>query len=145
MIKALVEMSQGDKYKFELDKASGRLELDRPLNIPTPCNYGFIKNTLAMDGDPLDVFIITNKPLPHLCTVKLEVLGGFECVDNGVLDEKIIAKIQGDTEATPFIVENETVEIECYLRTYKKGFQVKKYLNKAEALKLVNKYDSKHR
>lgn len=90
---AVVEISKGSKTKYELDKESGMLRLDRILYTSThyPSNYGFIPKTLADDGDPLDVLVLCNEVIVPLCLVQCYPIGVITMVDNGKNDEKIIA------------------------------------------------------
>ncbi len=90
---AVVEISKGSKNKYELDKKSGMLILDRILYTSThyPANYGFIPKTLADDGDPLDVLILCNEPINPLVLVQCYPIGVINMIDNDSRDEKIIA------------------------------------------------------
>lgn len=90
---AVMEISKGSKSKYELDKSSGLLILDRILYTSThyPANYGFIPKTLADDGDPLDVLVLCNEPLVPLVLVRCYPIGVITMIDNGKNDEKIIA------------------------------------------------------
>lgn len=139
MIKAVIEMPAGTLYKYEISKASGNMEIDRPLKVAVPTNYGFIVDTLAQDGDALDVFVISREPVPPLTSVKLQVLGGFVCEDNGVPDEKVIAIIQGDS-ISDLDLNRSMMDIVLYLRTYKDGFIVGDELTKEQAEALVERY-----
>lgn len=140
----VIEMSAGDTFKYEISKVSpNALELDRPLTVAVPQNYGFISGTLAADKDALDAFVISTKAIPHLTSISSEsllLLGAYVCQDNGELDEKLIFKVKGDNTVSTFVIENETVEIERYLRTYKQGFKVIKWVGPEEARKLIQKY-----
>lgn len=90
---AVIEISKGSKNKYELDKESGILILDRILYTSThyPANYGFIPKTLADDGDPLDVLVLCNEPIHPMVLVQCYPIGVITMVDNGKNDEKIIA------------------------------------------------------
>ncbi|MCL1822983.1 MAG: inorganic diphosphatase [Oscillospiraceae bacterium] len=90
---AFVEISKGEKTKYELDKKSGLLILDRILYTSThyPANYGFIPKTLADDGDPLDVLILCNEPIQPQVLVHCYAIGVINMNDNDSRDEKIIA------------------------------------------------------
>ena len=90
---AFVEISKGSNCKYEIDHESGLLILDRVLFTAThyPQNYGFIPRTLSEDGDPLDVLIIMSEPMVPLSLTEATPIGVLEMVDNGALDEKIIA------------------------------------------------------
>jgi inorganic pyrophosphatase len=90
---AVIEISKGGKQKYELDKATGLLRLDRILYTSThyPANYGFIPRTLAGDGDPLDVLVLCTEPLQPLTLVDCYPVGMITMIDTEETDEKIIA------------------------------------------------------
>ena len=90
---ALIEIPKGSKAKYELDKETGILKLDRVLYTSTvyPANYGFIPRTLAEDGDPLDVLVLTNEVIHPMTLVSCYPIGVIKMIDGGSLDEKIIA------------------------------------------------------
>ena len=90
---AVVEITKGSKMKYELDKETGLLVLDRILYTSThyPANYGLIPRTLAGDGDPMDVLILSSEPLLPLSLVRCYPIGVIVMNDNGSTDEKIIA------------------------------------------------------
>ena len=90
---AVIEIQKGSKQKYELDKKTGLLILDRILYTSThyPANYGFIPHTLASDGDPLDVLVLCSESLIPLSLVKVYPIGVITMEDNGDADEKIIA------------------------------------------------------
>lgn len=90
---AVIEIPRGSKKKYELDKETGMLILDRILYTSThyPANYGLIPRTYADDDDPLDVLVISSEALDTLVTVRCYPIGVISMVDNGKMDEKIIA------------------------------------------------------
>ena len=90
---AVVEISKGSKQKYEMDKKTGLLRLDRILYTSThyPANYGFIPHTLAEDNDPLDVLILCSESLIPMSLVKCYPIGVVIMNDSGSVDEKIIA------------------------------------------------------
>ena len=90
---AVIEIQKVSKQKYELDKKTGLLILDRILYTSThyPANYGFIPHTLADDGDPLDVLVLCSESLLPLSLVKVYPIGVITMNDNGKNDEKIIA------------------------------------------------------
>ena len=90
---SVIEISKGSKAKYELDKKSGKLILDRILYTSThyPANYGFIPKTLADDGDPLDVLVLCNEILVPMVLVQCYPIGVINMIDNGKMDQKIIA------------------------------------------------------
>lgn len=95
---AVVEISKGSNKKYELDKQTGMLILDRILFTAThyPMNYGFIPRTYAGDGDPLDVLILCSEPIEPLALVRCYPIGMICMQDGGMDDEKIIAIPYGD-------------------------------------------------
>ena len=90
---AVIEISKGSKKKYELDKPTGFIILDRILYTSThyPANYGFIPRTYGEDGDPLDVLLLCSEPLEPLTLVRAYPIGVISMLDNGRNDEKIIA------------------------------------------------------
>lgn len=90
---AVIEIGKGSKCKYELDKETGVLRLDRILYTSThyPANYGFIPRTYADDLDPLDVLVLCSESLFPMTTVRCYPIGVISMIDNGRFDEKIIA------------------------------------------------------
>lgn len=90
---AVIEISRGSNCKYELDKTTGLLRLDRILHTAThyPANYGFIPHTYADDGDPLDVLVLGNESIQPLTLVQVYPIGVMRMLDGGKLDDKIIA------------------------------------------------------
>lgn len=90
---AIVEIPRGSNNKYELDKVSGLLRLDRVLSsaVHYPANYGFIPQTLAEDDDPLDVLVYSVEEIPPLTIVNARAVGMMTMVDHGQPDHKIIA------------------------------------------------------
>ncbi len=95
---SVIEIEKGSKNKYELDKETGYLILDRILYTSThyPANYGFIPRTYADDGDPLDVLLLCSEPVVPLTMVRSFPIGVISMVDGGSRDEKIIALPYGD-------------------------------------------------
>lgn len=89
----VVEISKGSKKKYELDKETGFIMLDRILYTSThyPANYGFIPRTYGDDNDPLDVLLLCSEPIEPLALVRAYPIGVISMIDNGRNDEKIIA------------------------------------------------------
>ncbi len=89
----VIEISKGSRKKYELDKETGMIILDRILYTSThyPANYGFIPRTYGDDGDPLDVLLVCAEPLEPLTLVRAYPIGVISMIDNGRNDEKIIA------------------------------------------------------
>lgn len=123
---ACIEISKGSKNKYELEKQTVTLILDRILYTSThyPQNYGFIPLTYAEDHDPLDVLVLSSESIVPLALVECTPIGVLEMIDGGLLDEKIIAVCKNDPiynyykdirELPPHIVS----EIRHFFRVYK--------------------------
>lgn len=95
---AVIEISKDSKMKYELDKETGMLKLDRVLHTSThyPANYGFIPKTYAEDNDPLDVLVLCSEKIEPMALVHCYPIGVISMVDNGAPDDKIIAIPFGD-------------------------------------------------
>lgn len=89
----VIEIPKGSKNKYELDKETGMLMLDRILHTSThyPANYGFIPKTYADDNDPLDALVLCSEPIVPMTLVRCYPIGAIKMIDNGANDEKIIA------------------------------------------------------
>ena len=98
VVQALIEIQQGSRAKYEVDKTTGYLALDRVLHpsFPYPINYGFIPQTLYGDSDGLDVGVVSSINLEPLTLVQVRVIGMFSMVDNGEKDDKIITVVDKD-------------------------------------------------
>ena len=126
IVHALIEIPLGSKNKYELDKRTGRIMLDRVLYSAMiyPAEYGIIENTLAPDGDPLDILVICSEPTFPGCVVPARVLGYLSMVDGGKLDYKLIAVVDCDpryddvrelSDLAPFVLK----EISNFFANYK--------------------------
>lgn len=95
---AMIEISKGSKNKYELDKDTGRLKLDRVLFTSThyPQNYGFIPLTYSRDYDPLDVLVLCSEEILPMAFVECKPIGVLTMTDNGLADDKIIAVAKSD-------------------------------------------------
>ncbi|MBK8259746.1 MAG: inorganic diphosphatase [Nannocystis sp.] len=89
----VIEIPKGSKVKYELDKPSGMLRVDRVLYsaVHYPANYGFLPRTYCDDGDPLDVLVLGNEPVQPLSIVRARAIGVMRMTDGGKQDDKIIA------------------------------------------------------
>jgi inorganic pyrophosphatase len=89
----VIEIPKGSKLKYEIDKRTGMLMLDRVLysSVHYPANYGFIPQTHAGDGDPLDVLVFMEEPVHPLTLVRARAIGGFSMRDDKGIDDKIVA------------------------------------------------------
>lgn len=93
VVNGLIEIPQGSRAKYEIDKKTGLLKLDRVIfsSFHYPINYGFIPQTLGLDGDPLDILVMCTESIQPLCLVEATVIGNMQMIDTGVADDKIIA------------------------------------------------------
>lgn len=98
IVNALIEIPQGSRAKYEIDKESGLLKLDRVIysSFYYPCNYGFIPQTFGDDKDPLDILVISSIAVQPMCLMEAKVLGVMHMVDSGDADDKIIAVSAND-------------------------------------------------
>lgn len=101
---AVIEIPRGSSVKYELDKATGLLRLDRMLysSVHYPANYGFIPQTYAEDDDPLDVLVLCQEPVDPLTLVRSRAIGLMTMVDSGKKDHKILAVALDDPEFNSF-------------------------------------------
>ena len=147
---AVIEISKNSKKKYELDKATGLLILDRVLYTSThyPANYGFIPLTLADDGDPLDVLVLCNESIFPMTLIKCMPIGVIKMVDGGELDEKIIAvpltdpnyKHYYDIKELPKHIFDEMMHFfEVYKMLEHKTTTVKEICHKYDALEIIRK------
>src|SRR3982751_2778708 len=97
-VNALIEIPQGSRTKYEIDKETGLLKLDRVIysSFHYPVNYGFIPQTLGDDGDPLDILVLCSQSIQSLCLVQATVIGNMQMIDSGEKDDKIIAVASKD-------------------------------------------------
>ena len=89
----VIEIPKGQRNKYEMDHETGRIRLDRMLFTATryPSDYGFVEDTLADDGDPLDVLVLVDEPSFPGCLIEVRPIGVLEMIDQGVKDEKVLA------------------------------------------------------
>ncbi|HPE59119.1 MAG TPA: inorganic diphosphatase [Thiolinea sp.] len=93
-VNVIIEIpAQSDPVKYEVDKESGALMVDRFMSAPMfyPANYGFVPHTLSEDGDPVDVLVVTPAPLVHGCVIPARPVGVLQMEDESGVDAKIIA------------------------------------------------------
>jgi inorganic pyrophosphatase len=106
---AVIEIPMGSSVKYELDKQTGMLRLDRILYsaVYYPANYGFIPQTLAEDGDPLDVLVLCQEAVAPLTLVNARAIGLMTMIDSGKKDHKVLAVAVDDPEYNAFKEANE--------------------------------------
>jgi inorganic pyrophosphatase len=102
---ALIEIPLGSNVKYELDKATGLLRVDRIIHSAVfyPANYGFIPQTYAEDKDPLDVLVLCQEPVQPLALIKARAIGVMTMIDSGASDDKIIAVTTNDPEFSDYL------------------------------------------
>ena len=125
-INIVVEISKGSKVKYELDKDTGLLEVDRVLysSVVYPENYGFIPQTLADDDDPLDAIVLMQEPIQPMSLLEVRPIGLLPMVDEGENDENILCVHVEDPQYEAFTHVNELPEhrlneIKQFFRGYK--------------------------
>jgi len=102
---AVIEIPLGSNLKYELDKPTGLLKVDRVIHSAVfyPANYGFIPQTYAEDNDPLDVLVLCQEPVQPLALIKARAIGVMTMVDSGATDDKIIAVATNDPEFSEYL------------------------------------------
>lgn len=127
LVNGIVEIPKNCRAKYELDKKSGLLMLDRVLysSVYYPANYGFIPQTFADDGDPLDILVLSQIAVTPLCIVPARILGVMRMLDQGEADDKIIAVADGDPSVRHFndiseLPEHTISEMRSFFEDYKK-------------------------
>jgi inorganic pyrophosphatase len=102
VVNAIIEISKGSRAKYEIDKGTGMLKLDRVLysSVVYPANYGFIPRTLGDDHDPLDILVVSQIAVEPLCLVRAKVIGVMRMIDSGEGDEKVIAVAADDVSVS---------------------------------------------
>ena len=123
---AVIEISKGGKNKYEMDKETGLLKLDRVLFTSThyPANYGFIPRTYAKDGDPLDVLVLCSETIIPMTLVECKPIGVLKMIDDNKDDEKIIAVPVGDPNYSGYndikeLPKHRFDEIRHFFQVYK--------------------------
>lgn len=98
VVEALIEIPMGSQNKYEIDKEKNRIKLDRVLYSACfyPAEYGFVQNTLSLDGDPIDILVFTSAPTFPGCIVSSRIIGALDMLDTGMVDTKLIAVNTGD-------------------------------------------------
>ena len=127
IVQAIIEIPKNSRAKYELDKETGMLRLDRVLysSVFYPANYGFIPQTLGEDNDPLDILVLSQIEIQPLCIVNAKVIGVMRMIDNNEADDKIIAVAANDMSVN-YIQKIEDLpsyfhsEIQNFFEEYKK-------------------------
>lgn len=125
-VPAVIEIPRGSKLKYEIDKTTGLLVLDRVLysSVHYPANYGFIPRTLADDGDALDILVLMQEPVAPLAIVRARALGGLKMRDDKGEDDKIVAVCIDDPAFAHYseldqLPPHVMLELDRFFRDYK--------------------------
>ena len=126
-VNGIIEISTGMRTKYEVDKETGLLKLDRVLysSVYYPANYGFIPQTLGDDHDPLDIMILCREPIQPLCLVPSRVIGVMRMIDQGLADDKILAVPENDANANHLkdiseLATHFKLELKEFFESYKR-------------------------
>ncbi|MDB5232101.1 MAG: inorganic diphosphatase [Chitinophagaceae bacterium] len=148
VVNAIIEIPQGSRAKYEIDKPSGLLKLDRVIysSFYYPINYGFIPQTYGGDKDPLDILVITSLSIQPLTLVEATVIGVMQMIDNGDSDDKIIAVAANDPGVNHYtnieqLPRHFFEELRHFFEEYKKlenkTVVVEEFGDKAQALHII--------
>lgn len=148
IVNGIIEIPKNTRAKYELDKESGLLKLDRVLysSMYYPANYGFIPQTYCDDKDPLDIVILSQITVVPMCIVAAKVIGVMRMLDGGELDDKIIAVAANDMSVSHIndiseLPEHFFKELRNFFEDYKKlenkTVEVEEFQNAAMAKKIV--------
>lgn len=147
-VTGIIEIPKGSRAKYELDKQSGLLRLDRVLysSVYYPANYGFIPQSYGDDNDPLDILVLSQIEFTPLCIVRAKVVGVMRMTDQGEADDKIIAVAADDVsvnyvneidELPPHFVKELKHFFEEYKTLEQKKVSVEEFQSKEVAEKIV--------
>ncbi|MCE9571748.1 MAG: inorganic diphosphatase [Deltaproteobacteria bacterium] len=147
-VPAVIEIPSGSRLKYELDKRTGLLALDRVLYsaVHYPANYGFIPRTHCDDGDALDILVLMQEPVVPLTIIRARVVGGLAMRDDKGLDDKIIAVAIDDPAYAHYkdlheLPPHVTIELDRFFRDYKvlegKMTEVDESYGREQALRVV--------
>lgn len=147
-VNTIVEIPRGSRNKYELDKKTGLLKLDRVLfsSMFYPHNYGFIPRTLGDDHDPLDILVLSALEVVPMCLVEARVIGVMLMQDEGDMDEKIIAVAAHDISVNHIndiseLPEHFSRELRTFFEDYKKlehkEVVVEEFQSKEKAMEII--------
>ena len=156
VVEALIEIPLHSKNKYEIDPTTGKIKLDRVLyaSMVYPTEYGSVENTLAPDGDPLDILVVCDNPSFPGCYVPARVLGYLEMTDGGKIDYKLISVVDCDPRYSNYRELNELPdfilrEIRNFFENYKvlQGIDVTTgdYHDKEDAIKIIDECKERYK
>lgn len=148
-VNALIEIPQGSRAKYEVDKATGLLKLDRVIysSFHYPVNYGFIPQTLGQDNDPLDILVLCSQSIQSLCLVEANIIGNMQMIDQGQVDDKIIAVASKDPSVNHYqnindLPQHFLLELRNFFEQYKvlenKKVEIDNFQDKETAFRIIN-------
>ena len=148
LVPSIIEVPKGSKTKYELDKATGMIRVDRILysSVQYPANYGFIPRTYCEDHDPLDVLVLGQEPVAPLSIMRAKPIGLMKMLDHGEADDKIIAVHADDPEYAHYesideLPPHRMTEVKRFFEDYKvleeKNVVVEDFFGKKEALQTI--------
>lgn len=148
IVNAIIEIPKGSRAKYELDKESGLLKLDRVLysSVYYPANYGFIPQSYCDDHDPLDILVISQVDCVPMCMIEAKVIGVMQMVDGGEADDKVIAVAANDmsvnhindiSELPQHFLEEMRHFFEEYKKLERKTVKVEEFQNREKAQQIV--------
>lgn len=148
VVNAIIEIPKGCRAKYELDKESGLLKMDRVLysSVYYPANYGFIPQSYCDDHDPLDILVLSQVECVPMCIVEAKVIGVMQMIDGGEADDKIIAVAANDmsvnhindiSELPPHFIDEMRHFFEEYKKLEKKTVVVEEFQDKAKAAEII--------
>ena len=149
IVNAIIEIPQGSRCKYEIDKPSGLLKLDRVIysSFYYPCNYGFIPRTYGDDKDPLDILVLTSLSVAPPTLMEAKVIGVMQMIDSGDADDKIIAVALHDPGVNHYnnieeLPKHFFDELRHFFEEYKtlenKTVSVEEFGDKAKALQIID-------
>lgn len=147
-VNGIIEIPKGTRAKYELDKASGLIKLDRVLysSVYYPANYGFIPQSYCDDKDPLDILILSQIDVVPMCIVPAKVIGVMRMLDNQEADDKIIAVAAGDPSVSHIndiseLPQHFISELRNFFEDYKKlenkTVVVEEFFDRSTALNII--------